>query len=117
MKIPVPVNFVEKISRADKKTALKILTDISTQEKILIFQTLQKFKFSERDKVIKILKKIYPDLANYLSTSLNLMTAEIEDYFSQYRFLKVTDNLIWNVSSCRVPKFLQQYFFPARNLC
>ena len=39
------------------------------------------------------MKKIYPDLSDYLSTSLNLMTAEQEDYFSQYRFLKVTNNL------------------------
>ena len=93
MKISVPVNFWDRLSRSDKENALKILTDNSTQEKILIFQTLQRFKFSERDKVINVLKKIYPDLSDYLSTSLNLMTAEQEDYFSQYRFLKVTDNL------------------------
>jgi len=119
MKIPAPENFVDKISHTNKKTALKILTDISTQEKNLIFRTVQKFKFSERDKAVKILQKIYPNLANYLSNSLNLMTAEQENYFLQYRWLKITDNLtadfVSKVDELAERKGKDIYHFKSRN--
>lgn len=120
MKIPVPKNFSEKIRQADKKIALKILTDNSTQEKILIFQTLQRFKFSESNKVLKILQKVYSELANYLSNSADLQTdEEHEKYFRQYRWLKVTNNLTKDFFE-RVQEISEQkgkdiYNLPSRN--
>ena len=93
LKIPAPQNFIEKVQQTDKKISLKVLTDNSTQEKILIFETLRRFKISEYDKILKLLKKIYPDLANYLADSVECMTDEQKNYFRQYRRLKVADNL------------------------
>lgn len=68
MKIPLPENFVDKVKQSDKKISLKILTDFSAQERNLIFETLKKFSYADYDKVLKALKKVYPALANYLST-------------------------------------------------
>lgn len=92
MKIPAPENFVEKIHQSNKKVALKILTDTSAQERNLIFETLQKFSYSDYDKVLVTLKKIYPALANYLS-KIEIFSDTQKNYFRQYRWLKVTNNL------------------------
>ncbi|MBR5913420.1 MAG: BREX-4 system phosphatase PglZ [Selenomonadaceae bacterium] len=92
MKIQIPESFVEKVHQSDKKVALKILTDNSAQERHLIFETLQKFSYANYDKVLATLKKIYPALANYLST-IEIFSDEHKNYFRQYRWLKVTNNL------------------------
>ena len=93
LKIPAPPIFVEKILSTDKKIALKVLTATSMQEKVLIFETLQKFNPSEYDAALKILQKIYPDLSNYLSNSFDGFNAELKNYFREYRRLKVADTL------------------------
>lgn len=93
IKIPAPENFIEKVRQSDKKIALKILTDTSTQERNLIFETLKKFSYAEYDKALRILKTVYPALANYLSTVTETFSDEQQKYFRQYRWLKVTDNL------------------------
>ena len=89
----VPEKFVEKIRQSDKKSALKILTDTSEREKILFFEVLQKFRYSEYDKVVEILRKNFPELANYLSDSEEFFSAEQREYFRRYRWQKVTNKL------------------------
>lgn len=93
IKIPAPGNFLEKVRHADKKFALKVLTDTSTQELKLIFETLKKFSYAEYDKALKILRTGYPALEKYLSTAAEIFSDEQQNYFRLYRWLKVTDNL------------------------
>ena len=93
MKIPAPENFIEKVLHSDKKIALKVLTDTSTQERNLIFETLKKFIYAEYDKALNILKTVYPALAKYLSTVTEIFPDDQQKYFRQYRWLKITDNL------------------------
>ena len=93
MKIPPPENFIDKVRQADKKIALKILTDTSTRELNLIFETLQKFSNAEFDRALKILQTVYPDLANYLSDDTKIFSDALQKYFRQYRRLKVTDKI------------------------
>lgn len=93
MQAQVPEKFVEKIRQSDKKSALKILTDTSEREKILFFEVLQKFRYSDYDAVVEILQKNFPALAKYLSDSEEFFSAEQREYFRRYRWLKVTNKL------------------------
>lgn len=93
MKTLPPETFPTKIRQADKKLALKILTDNSYIEKGLIFETLQKFKFNEYTASRTILHSVFPVLANYLADGKVGLTAEQAEYFRHYRWLKVTNQL------------------------
>ena len=93
MKILPPENFIEQVRQADKKTALKILTCNSQAERLMIFETLQRFKFNEAFLARKILQRTFPALANYLSEGAAGLTEEQAEYFRRYRWLKVTNCL------------------------
>ena len=94
MKILPSEKFIEQVKKIDKKTALKILTDTSHAEKILIFETLQRFKFNELDTVRKILQRTFPALFKYLSeVDTSTLTTEQAEYFRRYRWLKVTNHI------------------------
>ena len=94
MKILPPENFLERIRQSDKRLALKILMDNSHAERLLIFETLQRFRFNELDAVQKILQQVFPALSKYLSdTSKEVFTTEQAEYFRRYRWLKVTNHL------------------------
>ena len=96
MKTSPTENFSEMIRQSDKKIALQILTNNSQTEKNLFFEVLQKFRFNEIDTVRKILAQNFPVLSKYLSGILdgqNIFTPEQEKYFSNYRWLKVTNRI------------------------
>ena len=94
MKILPPESFLERVRQADKRLALKILTDNSHAEQLLVFETLQKFRLNEFDAVREILQRVFPVLAKYLSGAGNeIFTAEQAEYFRRYRWLKVTNHL------------------------
>ncbi|MBR3051101.1 MAG: BREX-4 system phosphatase PglZ [Selenomonadaceae bacterium] len=93
MKTFPPETFFERVSRSDKRLALKILMDNSHAERLLIFETLQRFRFSELNAARKILQQTFPQLANYLSEAAEGFTEEQTEYFRRYRWLKVTNRL------------------------
>lgn len=94
MKILPPESFLECVRQSDKRLALKILTDNSHAERLLIFETLQKFRLNECDAAREILQRIFPALAKYLSCAGNdIFTSEQAEYFRRYRWLKVTNHL------------------------
>ncbi|MBQ7705972.1 MAG: BREX-4 system phosphatase PglZ [Selenomonadaceae bacterium] len=93
LQVSLPEKFVDKIRQADKKLALKILTDTSVNEKILFFEVIRKFKFTNYDEVVAVLQKNFPALANYLSDSNGIFSTEQRAYFRKYRWLKVTNIL------------------------
>lgn len=94
MKILPPESFLERIRQSDKRLALKILTDNSHAERLLIFKTLQKFRLNECDEAQEILQRVFPALAKYLSgTGNEIFTSEQAEYFRRYRWLKVTNHL------------------------
>ena len=94
MKILPPESFIERVRQSDKRLALKILTDNSHAECLLIFETLQKFRLNEFDAAREILQRIFPVLAKYLSgTGNEIFTSEQAEYFRRYRWLKVTNHL------------------------
>ena len=87
-------NFLERVRRADKLIALKILTCSSHAEQLLIFDVLKKFKFDEFDAARAILSEIFPALAKYLSDAGDeTFSAEQAEYFRRYRWLKVTNQI------------------------
>lgn len=60
----------------------------------MIFETLQRFKFNELDAVQKILQRVFPALAKYMSDASNeIFTSEQAEYFRRYRWLKMTNHL------------------------
>lgn len=94
MKILPPESFFERVRQSDKRLALKILTDNSHVERLLIFETLQRFRFNELEAVQKILQRVFPALAKYMSDASNeIFTSEQAEYFRRYRWLKVTNHL------------------------
>lgn len=93
LQAPIPETFVDKIRQIDKKSALKILTDTSDSEKALFFEILQKFRYTDYDEVAEILQKNFPEPANYLSDSEEIFSAEQQEYFRRYRWLKITNKL------------------------
>ena len=94
MKIFPPESFLERVRQSGKRLALKILTDNSHAERLLIFETLQKFRLNECDTAREILQRVLPALAKYLSGAGNeIFTSEQAEYFHRYRWLKVTNHL------------------------
>ena len=120
MKILPPENFLERVRLSDKRLALKILTDNSHAERLLIFETLQKFRFNELDAAREILQRTFPALAKYLSNAGNeIFTAAQAEYFRRYRWLKVTNHLTEDFNR-RVTEIAKNtakniYALPSRN--
>ena len=93
MKIMPSEDFLERVRQSEKQLALKVLTSNSRAEQLLIFETLQQFRFNELDTARKILRRTFPALANYLAEGSNGFNEEQAKYFCQYRWLKVTNRL------------------------
>lgn len=94
MKIFPPKSFLERVKKSAKRLALKVLTDNSHAERLLIFETLQKFRFNEYNLAEKILQRVFPELAKYISCTGNgFFSPEQAEYFRRYRWLKVTNHL------------------------
>lgn len=120
MKILPPESFLECVRQSDKRIALKILTDNSHAERLLIFETLQKFRLNECDAAREILQRVFPALARYLSNAgEEFFTAEQAEYFRRYRWLKVTNHLTEDFNR-RVTEIAKDnkkniYALPSRN--
>ncbi len=120
MKIFPLESFLERVRQSDKRLALKILTDNSHAERLLIFDTLQRFRFNELDAAREILQRIFPALAKYLSDSDNEnFTSEQAEYFRRYRWLKVTNHLTedfnWRVTEIAKNTGKNIYALQSRN--
>lgn len=119
MNILPPVHFPDLIRQVEKTAALKILTTNTDLERRLIFETLQRFSPSEMDTAQEILQRTFPALANYLSAAPDVLNAAQEEYFKQYRRLKVTNQITADFMQ-RVTEFANTkdqnlYSFEARN--
>lgn len=94
MKVLPPENFLERVCQSDKRLALKILTDNFHAERLMIFETLQRFRFNELNAAREILQRVFPALAKYLSDVGNeIFTSDQAEYFRRYRWLKVTNHI------------------------
>lgn len=93
MKILPQDEFLTRVRHLDKITALKVLTLNSRAERLLIFETLQRFRYGEFRSARKVLQQTLPALANYLSEAAEGYTSEQAEYFRRYRWLKVTNRL------------------------
>ena len=91
--IAVPEEFIKKVRNSEKIAALQSLTNISETEKILFFELLRKFRYADYDEILPILHKNFPALAAYLSNYEGVLSAEYQEYFRYYRWLKVTNTL------------------------
>ena len=93
MKIFPCEEFLIRVRQLDKITALKVLTCHSRAEQLLIFETLQRFKYGEFRSARKVLQQTFPVLANYLADVTAGYGLEQAEYFRRYRWLKVTNQL------------------------
>ena len=93
MKSLPPEKFLARIRQADKKFALKILTENSHGERLMIFETLRRFRFNELSAAREILRRTFPALAKYLSEGEGIFSEAQAEYFRRYRWLKVTNQL------------------------
>lgn len=86
------INFC-KIVLSREHEALYYLTDNTIQEKELIFRLLDKYGFDyEKNELFTILKKIYPDLYDYLMP-YPFENALLNDYFQEYKYQKVINKI------------------------
>ena len=81
------------IIKSKGKNALYYLTDMSKTEQDLIFENLA--AYSEeigRDKVVELLRHIYPALFSYLQP-YNFKIPLLDSYFQEYKFQKVANKI------------------------
>lgn len=82
-----------KIVLCKEEKALYYLTDNSIQEKELIFKLLDKYGLDfERNELVRILKKVYPDLHNYLSPYY-FKNNLLDSYFQDYKYQKIINKI------------------------
>lgn len=82
-----------KLVKSKNENALFYLTDVTEQEKKSIIEIIDAFsdKFTKAT-LMHILKHTYPDLYDYLC-DFNLGIDNLNNYFNQYKFLKVLNKL------------------------
>lgn len=90
-------HFWDALKQLSRIDALKCLTDLTDVERKQIFTIIKDFSFEERQQVLPILKTVYPRLYYYLGNddsncSYGLSKAH-ESYFSEYKWLKITDSI------------------------
>lgn len=87
-------NEISTLSRIDALSCLTCLTDI---EQKTIFEIVSGFDYQNRNRVLPILKRVYPSLFYYLQNDKHPnctgLSDEHEQYFSEYKWLKATDSL------------------------
>jgi hypothetical protein len=83
-------NYSHFASSKDEK-ALNYLTDLTDPEKQSIITCLAKYDYN-RDELMKVLKKIYPDLASYLAP-FNFKYDFLTHYFQEYKFQKIANRI------------------------
>lgn len=109
-----PKVFWEKHAFLSSMDQLKTLTDCSYEEKKYIFETLPKITY---DGAMNVLKYIYPALFAYLLPMR--IDSNIDDYFNEYRWLKVTnevsDSYLETVNKIALEKGERIFKFNSRN--
>lgn len=121
--LPAPKAFWTTIEQLTKINMLRSLTDNTAKEREVIFETIQRFEYSNRSAVIHILRWVYPALSNYLLNNEGVEIYDLDqpqiDYFSMYRWYKATNNLpkafIDTVKSIALEKGASVYALKARN--
>ena len=85
---------INALNRTDALSCLTCLTDI---ERKAIFDIISDYTFQERARILPIIKMVYPDLYYYIQNDEHpnaaALTPEHEQYFSEYKWLKVTDRI------------------------
>ena len=85
---------INALNRTDALSCLTCLTDI---ERKTIFDIISDFSYQECVRVLPILKMVYPDLYYYIRNdeypNVAALAPEHVQYFSEYKWLKVTDNI------------------------
>lgn len=83
------------------KNALYYLTDNTDREKCCLFKILNDHiaSLDERESVLSLFNRIYPDLYHYLSDTYVFEDQSIDAYFKQYKYQKVINKIF--------PEFIQ----------
>ena len=93
----IPTSFWTTLDNIHKIDALRCLTDLTVIEKKAIVDLIKRIGYSRRKECYSVLHTVYPELAAYLESNVNPnpahLTDEHLDYFSRYKWLKVTNNL------------------------
>lgn len=89
--------FWSEISTLRTVEALACLTCLTDIERKTIFDIISGFDYQKRDAVLPIVKRVYPQLYYYLENDLQPnkanLSSEHEQYFREYKWLKVTDSI------------------------
>ena len=95
--LAIPTSFWTTLDNIHKIDALRCLTDLTVIEKKAIVDLIKRIGYSRRKECYSVLHTVYPELAAYLESNVNPnpahLTDEHLDYFSRYKWLKVTNNL------------------------
>lgn len=82
-----------KLVRSKESDALYYLTDNTLQEKQCFFRLLDKYALNyERDELLAIIARVYPDLRNYLNP-YRFKNALLDNYFQEYKYQKVINKI------------------------
>lgn len=89
--------YIKTISTLRTVEALACLTCLTDIERKTIFDIISGFDYQKRDAVLPIVKRVYPQLYYYLENDLQPnkanLSSEHEQYFREYKWLKVTDSI------------------------
>ncbi len=95
----------------DQYESIYYLTDNTIFEKERIFQIIDANKESlDEENLINILKLVYPDLGHYLSP-YSFRSGFLTSYFTQYKFLKVTNKITENFYNMVNDQSIKHEFF------
>jgi len=89
MKLMPSKGYLESVAKLEPENQIMCLTDLTQQEKRLILLAFAKSQSSITAK--NALKTVYPD-AYYYFGEIGFNNNQLEDYFSTYRELKLTNN-------------------------
>lgn len=91
--LPETIDFCKVLSTKGEDE-IYYLTDLTQPEKEKIIRWLSSYgKNYSKDELVSILMKIYPDLANYLS-SYRYRNEFLDSYFESYKYQKITNQLL-----------------------
>ena len=97
MQVVPTEQFWREINALDRKEALSCLTCLTDIERKAIFDIVSEFDYSNHDTVLPVLKVVYPSLFYYLQNDSQPnragLSAEHDQYFREYKWLKATNTL------------------------
>lgn len=100
LQIPPPYKFWENINRVAPQEALTCLTNLTDIERKSIFDIIAALSCEKNQDILSVLKYVYPQLYFYLRNdeqpNVASLSEEHELYFSEYKWLKATNNITKN---------------------